>query len=797
MDHASLTTPLDDAKVSVSPTHINAPVDAETQPLRDAEVLPYRSSDLRSVNDVEKRNPSRSSRFREDIASLTASPRRIRASRSFVRLLRPLRRRQKAVARLFMHGKKPYCSIPGLDGLEDQHEKPITQSSLAPDPRRGHERAFSSTHQQSLEEYEKKLTVFGDDRRRRSSVDLERLREVEEDDQNESLARGKHAFRRSSPLFGFSSQGGERMLMERALEKHQEEKAALFRFNGKQARSKSTNDETVNSSSFTMSFGPASSPQPLVADFDDIDPLTGSQNKRSKSMVPLKPVAGRIPTPMPQRSNSLSQTIKPSFGSVLITPPASWAKFSSHDRKQRCSSACSLDGIIIKDFANEATESLASQEGESYRKKRSFGHRLRLRASSGNSKLAQIWRYYVNLLGTGSSYNRRTSVTTSGRLKNPELEMLPSILPDGVSQSVGGFSTSRSNGADNAHEIYEMRSPWPLEPSKKTEIKTLSKPTSPRQGSNLVSTIPRAQAEEVVARASSIEDPFRGLNDPALAIDGASDALDAVHVHQKPSAYELSKIYQRECVQTPTFVFEACDVEEASYAADVPLPESPIKDAPSAQRRFKSPRQRLPAGPRPLNSPRATLVLHPKPVNGPETFPVELKHTVSGRRDSIRSEKFTRKEDSPPTSNQVSIRRFPSVTVVDDGKGEWRSVSLISKSSVKQRTETSVIGGIAGTEVLRPPSANQNLAVDTLHSPCATIASVSSDRARSDVRASTTSLLLRTRDGEERELDELRRLLTAGLCGSPGWNKGQVMMDGARVDVVTGAVQGERISFLD
>ena len=78
---------------------------------------------------------------------------------------------------------------------------------------------------------------------------------------------------------------------------------------------------------------------------------------------------------------------------------------------------------------------------------------------------------------------------------------------------------------------------------------------------------------------------------------------------------------------------------------------------------------------------------------------------------------------SPEAETQkVIVRRFPSVTVVDDNKGDWRSISLVSHSSVnKQRTAT-------------PMPTNS-------------------------VRASTASLLLRTQGVEKAELAELRRLL--------------------------------------
>ena len=40
-------------------------------------------------------------------------------------------------------------------------------------------------------------------------------------------------------------------------------------------------------------------------------------------------------------------------------------------------------------------------------------------------KLATIWKYYAEVLTTGNVQNRRTSVTTSGWLEQPDLELLP------------------------------------------------------------------------------------------------------------------------------------------------------------------------------------------------------------------------------------------------------------------------------------------------------------------------------------------------------------------------------------
>ncbi|KAF2155567.1 hypothetical protein K461DRAFT_290587 [Myriangium duriaei CBS 260.36] len=622
---------------------------------------------------------------------------------------------------------------------------------MVPSPQRSSEDAKAIARQQSLEDYERNLTVQGDDRRRTSSVNVDKLQEVQKDDRTDSVTQKTPHLTRAAPLLGPRLKSGGNILMEKALEKHQQEKAAMFRVKGKEPK-KDSEDNVAEGPVFNMSFGPASSPERIMSGMEDVDPLAGNQGKRSKSMVPLRLHAYRTPTPMPQKLCSISQSTTGSLGSVMVTPPASWARFPSHDRRQRCRSAGIVDSITARDFAPSPTRNGQTTSHSSPIKKRSIRSRLRFSSSSNDSKLSRIWRYYTNLISSGSSYNRRTSVTTGGRLKNPELEMLPPIMSDDFHHEVvvpvatltNNSNSSRKFSFERNEEAYELRAlPGPskdksVEPS--IDPKTITPETPHQRGAGRS------------ARSQSFQDP-------ALVTDGSGDLLGIPTVFSRPSAQALSEIYQRECVQPP-LSDSSTSHDEAAYAASIPLPDTPSRIPTLANRRHKSSAQQLPSAPRALNSPRATLVLRPR-TNNASRAP---KHAASLHPSDARD------------VSGVSIRRFPSVTVVDDGKGDWRSVSLITASrsrsgSGSTKGSGSTLGG--GHRVPTPmPCVAFAPEEVTLNGRGSEVSkseeSEESEVPIGDVRTSTMELLGRMKGEEERGLEELKRLLTVGLSRGSG-----------------------------
>ena len=94
--------------------------------------------------------------------------------------------------------------------------------------------------------------------------------------------------------------------------------------------------------------------------------------------------------------------------------PASWSKFSSHDRPERTSSADAKDRIDIKDFATDGSEFL--DHG-----KKTLREKLQKRIAAEIDKQATT----EVQTSTHRDFGRRSSLRPSGDLEFPELEVLP------------------------------------------------------------------------------------------------------------------------------------------------------------------------------------------------------------------------------------------------------------------------------------------------------------------------------------------------------------------------------------
>jgi hypothetical protein len=94
--------------------------------------------------------------------------------------------------------------------------------------------------------------------------------------------------------------------------------------------------------------------------------------------------------------------------------PASWSKFSSHDRHERTSSADAKDRIQVKDFATDGSEFLDS-------KKKTLREKIQKRLIAEYDKYATA-EVQNNTEGT---FGRRSSMRPAGDLEYPELEVLP------------------------------------------------------------------------------------------------------------------------------------------------------------------------------------------------------------------------------------------------------------------------------------------------------------------------------------------------------------------------------------
>ncbi|KAG8622834.1 hypothetical protein KVT40_009345 [Elsinoe batatas] len=758
---------------------------------------------------------SRPSKFREGIASTPSDSRPVKKKRSLFRLPKINRHKKtpKSVQKR-SHGRSWYHYIPPFDGAAEISFPTKDRDGSLPVPRANPTRSSTSTtssrmpqrqsiaitvddagpteapeatRTQSLEAYEKGLSVQGDSRHRKSTINFNSIRDIEQDDRNDSIAQNR-PLSRASPLYGPNARSGEQTLMEKALKFHQAEKGAFFRFKGKDKASPELNptDPEANSNGpvFHVSFGPASSPSRIFSGLEDVDPLAGEGVKRARSTIPLyNSAVRRTPTPLPYadqeiatRHNASVSTSSASFkGTVpLGIPPASWARFASHTRAARTSSAGQHDNVKTHDFAEDMRCYMPDPDHMVHKHKHGgLWERIGLSSRPNDTKVGRIIRYYKNLLaGVGGGGNRRSSVATGARLKDPELEVLGPIMAGRDSAFNGGDKVGEQRGM-------KRRRDRDSEDGKHAEMAVMSGAGNPSRAptphdrdaehKNVETPAPATstkKSEDVLPTETTAKVP----NDPALTLDGAVDAaisrIKENSLTPRSSARCLSELYQRECVILPPTSGHLSHVSEEAFedareAARVPLPATPTRfgrlagaswgkvrglrssrsmpEDPDKSRAKDSPvspiRIGRTAGGGHLQKGVKSLLLLPEVDDrGRAVSPIvnkasdlandhgtveagsgfsystaeadEAGETVQAQAEPARTESSQAKTDAKANA-EVTIRRFPSVTVVDDRKGQWRSISLIS--TIHSRS------GSGNSSVRRPASKVRNVTPSSEH----------------------------------------------------------------------------------
>ncbi|KAF4551781.1 Hypothetical protein D9617_12g036710 [Elsinoe fawcettii] len=826
---------------------------------------------------------SRPSKFRENmiLTPVEAQPLKKR------RTLRGLRKIFSRKPRRAKHNKSArpshYCSVPRFDGAEDhtRTDSNVRDSLTLPHAERLRSSVSTTSRHspgkesialtfidnspskpptpairtQSLEEYEKSLTIQGDSRRRESTINADAVRAMEADNRNDSVTQ-KRPLLRASPLYGPPAKSGEQALMEKALQFHQAEKGAFFRFKGKDKASAALSTEqriAAEEPIFHISFGPASSPSRIFLGLDDVDPLASTEMKRAKSTIPLYTSGGirRTPTPVPFSANEIAgrpqpsvSTTSPSFnGPVpLGIPPASWARFASHTRAARVGSAGQLDGIKTHDFADDMRCYMPDPDHAIHKRKHGgLMERIGISSRPNDTKIRRVVRYYKNLLGGVGGGSRRTSVATGGKLRDPELEMLSPVLAgrdvafgEGKEERARGRKRKRTRGG--SQEEAGDQQGQNMELAMMSGANEVNKVDECDPGAFIVNTNIQEESKNVfVPTVSALEEPTLPTEttatvpeDPALTLDGAVDAavtrLQQSSLSPRSSARCLSELYQRECVKLPPPSDYLSHVSEEAFdevraAVQVPLPETPLKrgrsmkksnhvgnntsrshasstakygSSPigptsisntahgghlqsSAKKLFFLPEVESPKPTTAAPSSQETMHTSDMQVAAAEMIPKVTNIEQTGKV-------YTRRPDTPvPTSRiigptntvEVSIRQFPSITVVDDRKGEWRSISFIS-------TLPSSRNGSGASSLPHPSSKVRNVSFHSGHDgeePERAVSGESKyDTVRSrpgpndgtetelrakggEVRGSTMDLLHQV---EQRQGKELKRLLGVG-----------------------------------
>jgi hypothetical protein len=331
-----------------------------------------------------------------------------------------------------------------------------TTSSAMPSP-------GNLIRQPTMAQYERSLTLLGDDRRRPSAVKLQNLQDYQE---AITPTRSTKPASISRPEIEDEVEEELDPLMTNALRRHQLGKA-LFQSASKRRESLlAARSSPASPNAMLLDVDRrSSSTNALPTEREDSLDLARDSFRRTSS----KPyAASEIARPADllnggfswqtdtgPKTSKQSVSVNPLSASPTISPTtawigtslASWSRFASHTRSARCGSANIEDNVIARDFVGKSGEvrtnsaefaSPASKKSETTgdRKNSKFSSLIKRRSLT----VGDVTKYYHNLLSTGVGFggkNRRTSVTVGGKLKDPELEMvLPSMVVDSYSNSL-------------------------------------------------------------------------------------------------------------------------------------------------------------------------------------------------------------------------------------------------------------------------------------------------------------------------------------------------------------------------
>lgn len=701
------------------------------------------------------REPAGSIQSKESSSNLTVSSKRsrfferfsppkkaVKKRRSIFKFLRPGSRKQqvRSISSPILRTKP--SQVSGLyDGPSDDPALLTVQYELAGSPQPAGRAAsvnLDSTlrrdtaahlmvpghlqRRSTLADYERDLTAAGDDRRRPSSVDLRKLGEVQEDDRHQSLTPHRK-LSRARPL----SDDPERPtgLMAQALEKHQQEKA-VFRSASKQRESHGASHAHL-SPDFRMGTSTASGTSlPSLAPgghIDLLDPLDRPEVKatagRTQSVNYLIPPEASMASSLryPSTAASFNTGFSRRASSVAVpsalpelhrpshkigTSLASWSRYPSHTRAERCGSAGRTDAVIARDFAFEidSEDAQLSEEDDlegprATKDSKAQGKRISKRSSSMFSGLA---RYYSNIFGstdTSSTRNRRTSVSKGGWLTNPDLEMLPAV-PSSEPSSPYHDHHFRRHLQQLEHELEETVRrdvKYVEEEARKIEHqlrkdaeyveeeaerlgKTLRKDVEYVEEAEKVEKQLRKDVEYMEEEAGKFmhlqPQQYHGqqklhAGNQLFREDGLFQE-DQEHRHLKRNSTYMGPL--DETAEEPPASTQTAGTPERNVTLDgAGGDHSDLKAAGKAEIWSELYKECLirPDSADSQDAAVETPMLHDNTSGHKAMAPPTLK-PIKGRSP----EQLKRLD---PTT---SIRRFPSVTVVDDRKGHSRSVSLIS-----------------------------------------------------------------------------------------------------------------------
>ena len=637
----------------------------------------------------------------------TKGKRAVRKRRSIFKFLRPCswnRNVERSVSSPVLLGASMYPQ--GLDGvLENPSALLAVEYEMQDHPRHSANRSASVNQLESrrrstqdlpgapdpqierrttLIEYERNLSVIGDDRRRPSTVSLRKLEDIEEDSEQRRRSIFRRKLARARPL------DDEPLgLMAQALEAHQQEKA-LFRSESKHREATSEQGLERQGSVFRTDTLTASSsfvnPSP-AGQSELLDPFDKSARRLASVRVPSAsnpnlvtagpstPRAVSHSTAVLPLGKSATAASSPGVGTLssrrIGTNLASWSRYPSHTRVERAGSAGRADHITTRDFARDV-ESPTNDKGEPTSKKagKAKAHLPRRRSAT----FSGLVRYYSSMFSSNNTgaQNRRSSVATGGWLQHPDLELLPPpVIHD----------TALLHDRSWREYLHEVE--HDLEEHLREDVAYVEDEAVKFEGHILKDV---EEVEEEAEKLTHInlhyhhspqasDDPFSaaspfapGAHHPGLHRDSTFiDPLDESNLAgPAPVAINVSDASED---------LEAGAVER-NTGFDGTLEDSSSSKAESWSSIYKEcllQSESTSSGSAAAADDRARRP--PLWTEIPSTSEAE-KGTMGP--PSLKPAKARLPEQAKSLDPDACIRRFPSVTVVDDRKGHSRSISLIS-----------------------------------------------------------------------------------------------------------------------
>jgi hypothetical protein len=590
----------------------------------------------------------------------------------------------------------------------------------------------------SLAEYERHLSIVGDDRRLPSTtkeLNINRLSQIEEDEQHEHVS-AKNSFSYHSKTQTTDS------LMEAALERQLREKA-MFRSASK--RSIPRSEMSVTSFAAT-SWNEPSSLQPQSPDRDPLDSVGGTRPSASHLSPPRTPVesrsrnssfvaatnqrptaSGKKPMILHTPSSISRSSIRSKIGSSLD----SWSRYPSHTRGMRCASAGRVDNVRTLDFALDINHERirgATDESDPFQP----GSRIRVLTGKNSSRSKTKYfpksrsatfggafsRYYSTLFSSPPDFHgkgRRTSVTIGGKLHRPELEILPPVLPPSSPSPISQSAVSY------VHELEQLR-PVHGSPLMKREqtVGSAGKGKSPVLSNKDIhhlqvsdgldaSRPPSFRGDSLFKPLSSevpnVDERTVKARHETSQPDGSDDYFSArIGSSSKSNSQASLTITVKE--DLPTYVdgtVETVETEKTPATRDPTKRSTPILTPSKSQAWSELYQECLVVTPSPVNGDDEDEAVADNPkINTMLPPPTPLSNTkLRSPATSLNPPAATRPTDPTnptTTASTATIRRYPSVTVIDDRKGHWRSVSFISVQSGKSgKSGIAAAGSRAGS----------------------------------------------------------------------------------------------------